>query len=216
MHNQSRVTSPSGYTGSQRPRAYSRAKSDICAIRSLAGKGWHGNCHLLFLAPSTASSLEHTRQRLSCPRLPQALVQTRCVSRSLSAPLSHVSVFHWREHSSLQHQSYGNTSREQMSLFTKGLLASWGDLDVLRGEAGPHWTRRLQPAPAPRVWLMQLFPCEAAFFKALILIKKKERIWSSYFDLVPRIIWKFFFLERDFLFQISPWWGERVSWAELG
>lgn len=62
---------------------------------------------------------------------------------------------------------------------------------------------------------MQLFPCKAAFFKVLILIKKKEGIWSSYFDLVPRIIWKFFFLERDVLFQISPWWGERVSWAEL-
>lgn len=97
-----------------------------------------------------------------------------------------------------------------------GLFASLGDLDALQGEAGPHFKRRLQPTAVPRGWLMQLFPCRAAFFKVLILIKKKERIWSSYFDLVPRIIWKFFFLERDFLFQISPWWGERVSWAELG
>lgn len=97
-----------------------------------------------------------------------------------------------------------------------GLFASLGDLDALQGEAGPHFKRRFQPTPVPRGWLMQLFPCRAAFFKVLILIKKKERIWSSYFDLLPRIIWKFFFLERDFLFQISPWWGERVSWAELG
>lgn len=154
---------------------------------------------------------------MSYLRLPQASVWTGFLSRSLSELLCHTVYFCMQEHSHSQQKRDGNSSSEQRAPLKKGLgaICIFRDLDALQGEAGSYFKRRLQPTLVPKGWLMQLFPCKAAFFIVLILIKKKERIWSSYFDPVPRIIWKFFFLEWDFLFQISPWWGERVSWAEL-